>query len=151
MQKCQSQVPAVIQCRFAASKAQHKLPDCLRSGLRPETLQPRIWAHLLACLSHVTLCNTAEIGLSGGMACLAMQALVSEVKAQLAQASSTPANLQRLVFRGRVLKDEQRLTAYSAPCCCCASQALLQLLLLLNGPCMHGAGCEELSLVGGLL
>jgi hypothetical protein len=37
---------------------------------------------------------------------------VSEVKAQLAQASSTPANLQRLVFRGRVLKDERRLTTY---------------------------------------
>ena len=45
-----------------------------------------------------------------------LQALVSEVKAQLAQASSTPANLQRLVFRGRVLKDEQRLSQYSARC-----------------------------------
>ena len=61
---------------------------------------------------------------SEGMGLLGTQALVSEVKAQLAQASSTPANLQRLVFRGRVLKDEQRLTAYSAPSLlrstCCA-------------------------------
>lgn len=48
---------------------------------------------------------------------LALQALVSEVKAQLARASSTPANLQRLVFRGRVLKDEQRLSQYSARAC----------------------------------
>ena len=42
------------------------------------------------------------------------QALVSELKAQLAQASNTPANLQRLVFRGRVLKDERRLTTYGS-------------------------------------
>ena len=46
---------------------------------------------------------------------LSTQALVSQVKAQLARASNIPANLQRLVFRGRVLKDEQRLTTYSAP------------------------------------
>lgn len=41
------------------------------------------------------------------------QALIQDVKAKLAQAAGTPSNMQRLVFRGRVLKDEQRLNSYS--------------------------------------
>jgi len=42
-----------------------------------------------------------------------MQAFIRDVKALLTKMSSTPVNLQRLVFRGHILKDEQRLTNYS--------------------------------------
>lgn len=43
-----------------------------------------------------------------------LQALIQDVKSQLARVSNTPANRQRLVFRGRVLKDDQLLSSYSA-------------------------------------
>ena len=39
------------------------------------------------------------------------------MKAKLEELSGTPANLQRLVFRGHVLKDEQPLTHHSKSVC----------------------------------
>ena len=42
-----------------------------------------------------------------------LQALIRDMKAKLAELSETPANLQRLVFRGHMLKDEQSLSHHS--------------------------------------
>lgn len=42
-----------------------------------------------------------------------VQDLISDMKAKLEELSDTPANLQRLVFRGHVLKDEQPLSHHS--------------------------------------
>ena len=42
-----------------------------------------------------------------------MQALIRDLKAKLEELSETPANLQRLVFRGHMLKDEQSLSHHS--------------------------------------
>ena len=42
-----------------------------------------------------------------------MQDTIRDMKAKLEELSETPANLQRLVFRGHVLKDEQLLSHHS--------------------------------------
>ena len=38
-----------------------------------------------------------------------VQALVSEVKAKVTEVTQVPAQLQRLIFRGRVLRDDSRI------------------------------------------
>ena len=40
---------------------------------------------------------------------LFLQALVSEVKAKVTEVTQVPAQLQRLIFRGRVLRDESHI------------------------------------------
>ena len=42
-----------------------------------------------------------------------VQDTIRDMKAKLEELSETPANLQRLVFRGHVLKDEQLLSHHS--------------------------------------
>ena len=72
-----------------------------------------------------------------------LQALIRDMKAKLEELSETPANLQRLVFRGHMLKDEQTLSHHSTlspavPCKqCYAAPSFSFRFLLVSVECQH--------------
>ena len=63
------------------------------------------------------------------------------MKAKLEELSETPANLQRLVFRGHMLKDEQTLSHHSMCSHSRAMPSLCSSTLFLRGPGSQSGVC----------